>query len=516
MKKLVVKLDWERNADDLKKLVLEAADDYRAKYGLGKKDGRYLRLAVEESMELLGHIKAGRPDEIHIEETDDGVRLRFITNTSAGGEDEFSFADREMHGVTGKLKAFYECGYEKLDKNRTKAEEFGVRKAQTDDLMEMGFAAEDSAYVWTLQSYDMTAFDHTLEENDEQWREISHSILANISEDIRLIIFSHKIIFDIRLATAREEKQGAEGYAISPDFDALKKIPVFKTPFQIKLVQLLYGGLARKQKSQADLEISEIKLSSEYSRKGRIPVLWYRPRRMPDKVNTVVFYHGGADLFPALPYHYRLAEKLVRLAQCQVFLVLHDLAPRTNPPVQILEGLEVYRQLLEDEKYNVSSERTALMGDSSGGTMTAAVSLLARDGKAPSPKGALLLYPSLDMRYNTESMKKYRDVPIVNGEAIDSYRKIVKSDWSEGNKYYMSPTEAESFAGLCDTYVETAEFDALHDEGVEYAKKLEAAGVRVVLNETKGTVHSFDMAKESDIVKAAVERRVQFLREIFK
>ena len=125
------------------------------------------------------------------------------------------------------------------------------------------------------------------------------------------------------------------------------------------------------------------------------------------------------------------------------------------------------------------------------------------------------MYPSLDMRYNTPSMKKYTDVPIINTEAINSYRNIVHSDWSFGNKYYMSPAEAKTFEGLCDTYVETTEFDPLHDEGVEYAKKLKAAGVNVILNETKGTVHSFDMADNSSIVEAAVESRVEFLNKLF-
>jgi acetyl esterase/lipase len=187
-----------------------------------------------------------------------------------------------------------------------------------------------------------------------------------------------------------------------------------------------------------------------------------------------------------------------------------------NPPVQIIEGLDVYRRLLETARYFIDPDKIAVMGDSSGGTMTAAVALLARDGMAPLPKGQMLLYPSLDMRYNTESMKKYTDVPVVNAEAIDCYRKIVRTDWSQENKYYLSPTQAESFEGLCNTYIETAQFDALHDEGVEYAKKLEAAGVPVILNETKGTVHSFDMAADSTILAKAMKKRIAFLKDIFK
>ncbi len=515
MNDMVIKLDWEKGTEELKKTVMEGAGKYSKEHALKEKDMRHLCLAGEETMEMIGLLKTGRPEELHFDETDKGVRIRLITEkTQRPGEEDFATLSENARGVTGKLRMLYECGYEGLEKNSIKAEELGVRKAQTEDLKEMGFEEDAPAYIWTLQSYDYAAFDHILE-NDEQWQEISHSILANLAEDIRLIVFPDKMILDVRLSAEEEVSEPGKGYAISHEFDSLKKIPVFKTRFQVKLVQLLYRRLASKQRSKPGIDIKEIKIPSVHSKKGSIPVLWYRPDPMPEISRTVVFFHGGADLFPALPYHYALSEKMVRGAGCQVFLVLHDLAPKTNPPVQILEGLEVYNTLVKDERYSVSPEKTAIIGDSSGGTMTAAVALLARDGLAPAPAGQLLLYPSLDMRYNTPSMKKYRDVPIVNGEAIDSYRKIVRSDWSEGNKYYMSPTEAESFEGLCDAYVETAEFDALHDEGVEYAEKLKAAGVRVVLNETKGTVHSFDMAKNSSIVAEAVKSRLDFLHQIF-
>jgi acetyl esterase/lipase len=354
-----------------------------------------------------------------------------------------------------------------------------------------------------------------MEDNEEGWQEISHSILANLSEDIRLFIFPKKTELYVRLAVGKEKVQTTGKYAISPEFEELSKVPVCKSHFQVKLVQLLYGGLPNKQKSNDKVQIRKMQFSTGQNRKGQITVLRYTPIGDMDTTPAVLFFHGGADLFPALPYHYKLAEKIAVGASCRVFLVMHDLAPKFNPPVQIKEGLDIYRQLVEEAEYFVDHKKIVIMGDSSGGTMAAAVALLARDGLAPMPAGQMLLYPSLDMRYNTPSMEKYVDVPIVNTEAINCYRKIVQTDWSKGNKYYLSPTEADSFKGLCSTYIETAEFDALHDEGVEYARKLEAAGVPVILNETKGTVHSFDMADDSSILARAVTKRIDFLKGIF-
>ena len=177
----------------------------------------------------------------------------------------------------------------------------------------------------------------------------------------------------------------------------------------------------------------------------------------------------------------------------------------------------MYRHLLDNaEKYLIDESRIAVMGDSSGGTMSAAICLLARDEGIQKPCGQLLLYPSVDMRGNTVSMEKYTDVPVVNAESIKAYKKIIHADKEESEKYYLSPAEASSLSDLPPAYVEPAEFDALHDEGVEYARALKKSGCEVTLNETKGTVHSFDMVKNSKVLAAAMKRRIDFLKKVFK
>ena len=64
------------------------------------------------------------------------------------------------------------------------------------------------------------------------------------------------------------------------------------------------------------------------------------------------------------------------------------------------------------------------------------------------------------------------------------------------------------------TYVETAEFDSLHDDGTLYADRISKEHGDVILNETKGTVHAFDMAKDSSILNECMERRIQFIKGV--
>ena len=64
-------------------------------------------------------------------------------------------------------------------------------------------------------------------------------------------------------------------------------------------------------------------------------------------------------------------------------------------------------------------------------------------------------------------------------------------------------------------YIETAEFDCLHDDGILYAEKLREAGVTVTLNETKGTMHGFDIVEKAPTTIAAVKARIEFMKKIF-
>jgi len=81
---------------------------------------------------------------------------------------------------------------------------------------------------------------------------------------------------------------------------------------------------------------------------------------------------------------------------------------------------------------------------------------------------------------------------------------------------YASPREAASFDDLPDAYVETAQFDCLHDEGIGFAKALEKAGVPVTVNETEGTVHGYDVITKAPTTQKSIAARIAYMREKFR
>ena len=102
-----------------------------------------------------------------------------------------------------------------------------------------------------------------------------------------------------------------------------------------------------------------------------------------------------------------------------------------------------------------------------------------------------------------------------NSTLSDRIGPMTKVDKTNPNYVYYSPVEAQNFDGLPSAYIETAEFDCLHDDGILYAQKLQSAGIAVVLKETKGTMHGFDIVQKAKTTKAALQQRIAFMKQCF-
>ncbi len=137
----------------------------------------------------------------------------------------------------------------------------------------------------------------------------------------------------------------------------------------------------------------------------------------------------------------------------------------------------------------------------------------ARDAGLPVPKAQMLLYPFLDRRLISESCHRYTDTPICNSEDMRKYLSMYVRDLDAAQVQYLSPVEASSLLGLPPAYVEVAQYDCLHDEGVEYTVMLKKCGVPSELHEIKGAMHGYDIAKDSELINEIMEMRLKFLRE---
>ena len=248
-----------------------------------------------------------------------------------------------------------------------------------------------------------------------------------------------------------------------------------------------------------------------------IEILIFAPYEIEEPAPCLVYYHGGGFFFGGAGYHYKLAKQYALETPCKVVFVQYRLAPKNPHPTPAEDCYAALWWTFENaDKLNVDKTKIAVGGDSAGGALAAAVCQMARDRGTDMPLFQLLVYPVTDRRMNYDSCRKFTDTPMWNAKlSVKMWQGYVR-DENAPDIAYASPMEAASFEGLPSAYVETTEFDCLHDEGVAYAEALRKAGVSVELNETQGTMHGFDIVEKAPTTRAAVKARIEFMKKIFE
>ena len=223
---------------------------------------------------------------------------------------------------------------------------------------------------------------------------------------------------------------------------------------------------------------------------GEIPARLYAPAG--SNLPVVVHFHGGGWVYMGLGTHDGICRQLANHAQVAVVAVEYRKAPEFKAPTAVddcLAGLKWVRENAASLGVDVS--RLAVMGDSAGGNLAAAVALLARDAGIP-VKAQVLTYPAVDATLGSASIKENATAPIL-GEAEMKwfYGHYLDGASVNAKDWRVSPLFAASHAGLPPAFVSTAEFDPLRDEGEAYAAKLIASGVEVTAKRYLGVFHGF-------------------------
>ena len=265
-----------------------------------------------------------------------------------------------------------------------------------------------------------------------------------------------------------------------------------------------------------DHEVSTKKENIKSYDGAEISLFVIDPYGLEEVSPCLVYYHGGGFFFEGAGYHYKLAKQYALECECRVVFVQYRLAPKHPHPIPAEDCYAALRWTFENaERLKIDKEKVAVGGDSAGGALAAAVCRMARDRGTDMPLFQLLVYPVTDRRMNYESCRKYTNTPMWNAKLSIKMWEGYVQDKNAPDIAYASPMEAEQFDGLPEAYIETAEFDCLHDEGIAYADALKNAGGQVTLNETKGTMHGFDIVEKAETTKIAVAERISYMKHQF-
>lgn len=301
---------------------------------------------------------------------------------------------------------------------------------------------------------------------------------------------------------------------IHPDY---KKLPVLTFKFGTVFTWLINLFMTVQRffsKRPSDLTIAKHRLNSASGSRCHVTTL--APSGLQAPAPALVYYHGGGFALTYASLHLRNCEHYAKQAGCIVVFVDYRLAPKNPFPDGFNDCYAALKWSVEQATdLGIDIRRIAVGGDSAGGAFAAGVAQKARDEQFVELCAQLLIYPVLDNSCSTISATNFVDVPLWNAASNrhmwDMYLSRYKD---EETPAYAAPAHGQVY-GLPLSYVETAEFDPLRDEGRNYATALEDQGVEVVLNETKGTVHGYDGATNNAIAQKSMEARSAFLRDAF-
>ena len=249
-----------------------------------------------------------------------------------------------------------------------------------------------------------------------------------------------------------------------------------------------------------------------------VPIVIIRPDKLRSPAPVLVYYHGGAFIMKPAPQHFENALRYAREADCLVIFVEYRLAPKYPFPAGFNDcHAALHWAIANADKLSIDKGRVVVGGDSAGGGLAAGVAQRAWQEDGISLRGQLLIYPCVDLVCNRPSVAAFANVPpFKGGSPVSIAETYLGHPISAGIPRYASPIDGD-VAQLAPAYIETPEFDLLHDQGTAYAHALMDKGVEVDLNEIKGGVHGFDLlAANSSVSKAAMQRRIQFLRRVFE
>jgi acetyl esterase len=245
---------------------------------------------------------------------------------------------------------------------------------------------------------------------------------------------------------------------------------------------------------------------------GDRPIRIYCPEP-GQQLPVLVYFFGGGWALGSLDTSDAVCRRLANAASCMVIAVGYRLAPEHKFPVAVHDCFDAVKWVLENAKsLGGDPERVAVGGDSAGGNLAAAVTLLARDAGLQLV-AQVLVYPNTDY---TATIDGEVNPLLFNKKSVAWYWGHYLSSEQDGRSPLASPLLAPSLSGLPPALVITAENDPLRDQAEAYANRLAESGVPTTLHRYDGMIHGFFcMAGDLESGAEAQAEAASFLRAMF-
>ncbi|MFJ9349459.1 alpha/beta hydrolase [Streptomyces sp. NPDC101237] len=229
---------------------------------------------------------------------------------------------------------------------------------------------------------------------------------------------------------------------------------------------------------------------------GTVRARIVKPAGATGTLPVIIYIHGAGWVFGNAHTHDRLVRELAVGANAAVVFPEYDLSPEVRYPVAIEQNWTVARWIVEEgATKGLDATRIAVAGDSVGGNMTAALTLMAKERGGLPLLQQVLFYPVTDANFDTPSYHQFAEGYFLRRDGMFWFWDQYTTDEAERAQITASPLRAtvEQLKDLPPALVVTGEADVLRDEGEAYANKLREAGVPVTAVRFQGIIHDFVM-----------------------
>jgi acetyl esterase len=265
-----------------------------------------------------------------------------------------------------------------------------------------------------------------------------------------------------------------------------------------------------------DVEITDITIPGGPSDAVSVRIL--RPKDAQGQLPVILYTHGAGWVFGNSHTHDRLVRELAVGTGAAVVFPNYSLSPEARYPTAIEEIYSVLEWVAgHGAEQDLDGARIAVAGDSVGGNMTAALTLMAKQRSGPDLRAQVLFYPVTDASFDTGSYHEFAEGYFLRRDAMQWFWDQYTTDEDERAEITASPLRATTndLAELPKALVITGEADVLRDEGEAYASKLREAGVDVTATRYEGIIHDFVMLnalRGTNAAGAAIAQAIEYIR----
>lgn len=258
-----------------------------------------------------------------------------------------------------------------------------------------------------------------------------------------------------------------------------------------------------------DKKINTKILNGDYE----VPIRIFFPKENSDKL--IIYIHGGGWVCGSVSNYDKACSRIVKETNCIVLAIDYRLAPEYPFPIGLNDCYKVIESFFnEDNLLDIDKNNIILMGDSAGGNLVAAISLMMRDNKKFVFQKQILLYPVTYNDHSNDSpfhsVKENGKEWLLTSKKINEYMNLYIKNKEDFNNYYVAPLLCNDLSNQPKTLIITAEFDPLRDEGEAYGNKLRDFGNEVQIYCILDTIHGFF---SSSLLQEPINESFNYIRK---